>query len=397
MIPLVLAALGGAARADDSGATTVVSETAAAVRHDFFGQAFVPFWETLQVDSRVGSTAVHGYVGLEAPMGGVSDLDPDVYALTAEGSGGGLRWTLGRQQVITQRRLQSLDGARVVWAAGDAVQVEAWGGLARHQDLDDLSDGIGVARVAAGWRGGPASVKVGGWLEAEEHPLYHADVEARYRPAGSRQRPDLRALLSGTWPAGVVDRARVEFSFAPHPQATLTALAGHRESPDPDGMLGEAVLDAFAPDGVDEAGLRLRLADARWSALSTGYHLSTYVAAGERRYGHTVQAAWMPGRTDLPVDLSPGYRFQSGPGGAYHALFLTARYALSDATGLWARGAVVPYRKLHDPWDTALDGAVGLRQAVGERVEVRGEVELARDALFEREVRGGLVARVEVP
>ena len=54
---------------------SVTSETVLQMRHDFFGEALVPAWETLQLDAEAGEHDIHGYIGVEWPNGLPAETD----------------------------------------------------------------------------------------------------------------------------------------------------------------------------------------------------------------------------------------------------------------------------------------------------------------------------------
>lgn len=396
----LLALVAAPVLAADAG---VQSETVLQLRHDFYGDPLVPAWELLSFDAAAAGQQFEGYLGLEWANGLGDDLDPDLYALTVRGDAGALGWTVGRQQVVTHRRLQSLDGGRLDAGLGDHVVLSAWGGYARHQDLDDFADGTGMGRLEATFRGGPLFARLGGWVEDGSDGLINRQ-DATVRAAFDKVRtaPAIGAMASYAEGntidgSGALELARVELSATPAGSVRTTLHAQHREAVDPDALMGAAILDAFAPDGVDEVGVGLRAPTARWAALSASWAMSTFTTNGEEMYGHTVQATWLPARSDSMVRLSPGYRFQAGPGGMYHAGIATVMLDVTDDTEVTVRAAAVPYRKLHDPWDLAIDGRLAVSQRIIKQFAAAAMVEAARDANFARDLRGGLVLTVEVP
>ena len=84
----------------------------------------------------------------------------------------------------------------------------------------------------------------------------------------------------------------------------------------------------------------------------------------------------------------PSYRFLSGSGGVYHAVIGVLSRSLSDATQMHLNGAVVPYRKMHEPWDTAFSLGSDVSRSWGDRFALRAGIETARDADFALDVRG---------
>jgi hypothetical protein len=71
----------------------------------------------------------------------------------------------------------------------------------------------------------------------------------------------------------------------------------------------------------------------------------------------------------------------------FHAGYAQALLDVGDDTTLGATGALVPYRKLHDPW--ALAVAAGLRagRSFGSHVTITAGADAASDAIYAFDLR----------
>lgn len=370
------------------------SETVVQVRHDLFGSQLVPAATYLRLHQEEGPLRIEGYAGLDWTGGLHQPTDADIYLLQAGMEKGDARWTLGRQQVNAVVRPWSIDGARGAWQSGPWT-LEGWAGIARHQDLDDLRDGTGVARVEGRRAKGPLRLRLGALTEAESgHDLnLHGDIEAWYQPAGVSMRPAARVLVMGGRDAPL-EWGRVELGASPVPRLRATMHLQHREALDPSSMFGEAITNTFAPEGVDELGGTLRLSDASWAAWSASYALVATTEQDQRRWGHAADLAYSPGRSDSPWRVSPAWRYRSGPGGVFHALYATTTFSPSDSSQLALRTAVVPYHKLHQPWDTALSAGLQGQQSLGQ-VRLQLGLDVASDASYRLDVRASAALIVE--
>jgi hypothetical protein len=377
----------------------VRSETVLQVRHDLFDEAYVPAWQTLDLSAEHHGVSVDGYAGLEWATGLDKPADPDLYLLTASGRDRRGTWTIGRQQAVTLLRPWTFDGAAVRWRPTGNAELAAWGGWARHQDLDDLRDGAGLARLEGSWARGSFATRAGAWTIAapETGPSLHQDAEIRWLASRTRFKPGARALVVGRDGAAPLEWARFEFGANPLVRLRSTVHAQHREAIDPNGLLGEAIVAAFAPDGVDEIGGSLRWSGPRWSALSGTYARSTYQQPDQPVQGHSVDVNWLPPRFAAEVRLVPAYRFRSGPGGQFHAAWLSAEFDLSDATELTAHAAWVPYQKLDQPWTSATTAGLKLGHAFHRALHLQVGADVASDALFAFDLRGASVLTLELP
>ena len=363
----------------------VESETVMQARHDFFGEPITPLYQYVRVFEDTDSVDVAAYGGAEWAAGIDEPGDPELYLLEASGRVGWARWTVGRQQAVEVFRPETFDGARLELSPSDSVSVDAWGGVARHHDLDDLVDGEAVGRASLRLQSGAAALRCGLGIDPEsEHPVQE-DLEGRIRLGHRGLLPEARALvvLGGSdlrWSqlalaASVVSGVR------------LTLQGEHRATWDPTDLMGEALVAAFAPTAVDSVGIGMRVSDRTWSALSVSYAFDSYEQVDERVYGHAVDASYVSGRRRAPFRVVPSYRFRAGPGGMFHAGYATALLDLGDDTTLGATAAIVPYRKLHDPWATTLAGGLSASQAIGSHVTITAGADAARDAVYAFDLR----------
>jgi hypothetical protein len=361
------------------------SETVLQARHDFFGEPLTPFYQYLRFFDRAGPVDVAGYAGAEWSAGIDQPMDPELYLLEASGRYSWARWTLGRQQAIDVFRPQTFDGARVELSPSDAVAVDAWGGIARHHDLDDLADGEAIGRASLRLRSGAAALRCGLEIDPAATHGVQEDVEGRIRLGSAGGMPEARALvvLGGS----DVRWSQLSLAASAVSGVRFTLQGEHRATWDPTDLLGESVVAAFAPESVDSVGLGVRVSDRTWSALSVAYSFDSYEQVDERVYGHAVDASYASGRRRSAFRVVPSYRFRAGPGGMFHAAYATALLGLSDATALTATAAVVPYRKLYDPWTTALAGGLRASERIGSHVTVTAGADAARDATYTFDLR----------
>ncbi|MCP4805717.1 MAG: hypothetical protein GY913_35915 [Proteobacteria bacterium] len=350
-------------------APLVESETIVQVRHDFFGDPTVPAVSYLRL-STPGPVQMQAYAGYD------TDLELDLFLLAASGRTNTTRWTLGRQLVTSPLRPWVLDGADLQWR-GERLRAEAWAGVLRHHELDDLREGQPAARAQLA--AGPSShwAKVGVTLDTEPR----ADLEAFGRLDAVPGRPSVRALAIGA-PDAPTEWLRVELGASPTRRVRATLHAQHREAITTDALLGEELTRVFAGTAVDEAGVGVRLSQADWSSVSASVALTRHDAG----LGQAADMSWLPAPGGR-VRLAPGYRYRSGAAGSFHALYGAATVAVTDATDVIGRAAIVPYQKLDAPWDTAVTGGLDVRQdwRLG---SVQAGLLAASDATYRFDLRG---------
>ena len=366
--------------------TTGESETVAQVRHDLFGQGQVPLYQYIRMFGDYNNLSVTAYAGGEWADGVDQAANPEIYLLQAEGRQSWGRWSVGRQQALTVLRPQTFDGGLVSFEPSDGLEVNVWGGSARHHDLDDLTEGVGFGRAELRVRHAGTAIRTGVELTGGSELGFQEDFEAKARIVGGDLEPEVRGLL--VLDGSALRWARVALSADAAAGVRATLHAQRRKTQDPEGLLGEAVVVVFAPLGVDELGLGVRAADRLWAALSASYVLARYDQGTELVYGHGLDVAYARGPR-APVEILPAYRFRSGPGGVFHAVYATARVHLGDVVDLGIRGAVVPYRKLHAPWATALALGLDGSRGFGPHVSLRLGVNFASDAVYAVDIRGG--------
>lgn len=378
-------------------AGVVELETVAQLRHDHFGDLYLPTWQLLRFDQAAGPVEVSGYGGVEWMAGLANPVDADIYDLNAAGDLGGGRWAVGRQQGLGALRSQTFDGVSYGRTLGERFRAEAWVGMARHQDIDDLLEWASVGRLAFGYQGRALRARAG--FELADGPetdlVAREDLEA-WLALGSGSRPARLGarlvvaqatgadLVSGTT---VVEWARLDFGARPWSPLETSVHLQHREAADPGSLFGDAILDALAGGAVQEAGVGLRLLGARWSALSVR---TAVVGYGEgHRWGHKADVAWMPGRSDATLRLTPSFVSRTGPGGRYHGGSARVRWLAGDATALTGRAAAVPFQKGDEPWDLVLTGGLELQHGFTPWLRLGAMVDAATDRDSLVDVRGG--------
>ena len=341
-------------------AGTAEAESVAQLRLDLFGQPQVPMGQYLRVHEQHRGMELQGYAGLEWVTGVGGEADLYLLQLSDEGVRGA--WSLGRLVASSPVRPQVVDGALVSTQRG-SLSLSAWGGMARHQGYDDLRAGLPTARAELGWAGGPLRVRSGAMVQGS----LHADVEAWVLGPGQRA-PSLRVLwMGGQEP---VEWARLEVGARPWSRLRATAHMQHRQALDPTALFGESLTATLAPDGVDEVGGSLRWSSPTWASWSASYALLASGGLGQDSWGHAVDLGYEPGRGELP--LAPAYRYRSGPGGVFHALYAVSDLDLGKRRDLRVQAGVVPYHKLHEPWDTALTASLQLHQRLGRATQREG-------------------------
>jgi hypothetical protein len=369
-------------------------ESVAQLRHDHYGELYVPAWQLMRFEQAAGSVELQGYAGFEWLAGVPFPTDTDIYHLSAAGSLGDGRLELGRQRGSGALRSQTFDGASYRHALGERLWTSAWLGMARHQDVDDILDFASVGRAELGWSGDALWLR--GGLEMADGPdtelIARQDVEGLLRlGSGARAgRFGARAVVAEPIEAGggaVLEWARTDLALRPWSPLELSFHAQHREAADPGSLFGDAIIDALAGGVVQEAGAGLRLIGARWSSLSTRTAVVSYGEGHD--WGYKVDVAWLPGRSDASLRLGPALSSRTGPGGQFHALSSQLRWSASDATSLAGTAAVVPYRKGEQPWATLVTGGLQLRQRVAGWARLGAMVDLATDGGELFDVRGG--------
>jgi hypothetical protein len=369
-------------------------ESVAQLRHDHFGDLYVPAWQLMRFEQAAGPVDLQGYAGFEWLAGVPGPTDTDIYHMSAAGRLAGGDWAVGRQRGMGALRAQTFDGVSYGHPLGDHLHAAAWLGMARHQDVDDILDFASMGRAELGWSGEALFLRGGFELaDGPETPLIsRQDLEGVLRlGSGPRAgRFGARAVVAEPIDAGggaVLEWARIDLAARPWSPLELSVHAQHREAADPGSLFGDAILDALAGGVVQEAGVGLRVIGARWSSLSTRYALVGY--GEDQRFGYRADLAWQPGRSDAAWRVSPGLSSRVGPGGQYHALATILRWRASDATSLSGSLALVPYSQAEQPWSTLVTGGLQLQQRVGGWARLGAMVDVAADDAGLLDVRGG--------
>lgn len=393
MIALVLAGLALAQ------SPTVSLQSTAEVRHDLFGERLLPFAQYVRLEHvDDGGVGVHGNVGVQWLSGVDHPGDPELYTLHVDGPTKWGGWSVGRQQALAAMRMQTFDGAKVDVRRSRALWFTAWGGVARHHDLDDLSDGVAIGRVEAHYRAAALMVRAGVQAEdgANTAGVLREDLEAWWAPRESRLQPRVGARLVMAQPNGPVEWARLEAGLRPVSALGLSVYGQHREVVDTGALFGDKLLDALSGGSVTEVGGRASAVGAGFATATAQYALVTYGRVDGAQFGHRVDLRWAPPRRSGAVLVLPAYAFRSGPGGLYHAAYTTVRLRLGEDTNLAARGALVPFRKGRGPWDLVADLRLeGDRQLV-DGLRLAAHVDAATDRINDLDVRAGATLWVEL-
>ena len=272
-------------------------ESVAQVRHDHFGELYVPAWQLLRFKQDTGPVALQGYAGFEWMAGVPAPLDPDIYHLSAAGQFASGAWALGRQRGLGALRSQTFDGVSYQHMLGERLLAGAWVGMTRHQDVDDLLDFGTMARAELGWSGDLLWLRAG--VEGTDGPatslIARQDLQGLLRlGSGPRAgRFGVRAVVAEPVQedAGVlVEWARADLAVRPWSPLELSLYGQRRQAADPDSLFGDAILDALAGGVVQEVGAGVRLLGARWSALSMRYALVGYGQASKEQVSHMVRS-----------------------------------------------------------------------------------------------------------
>ncbi len=379
-----------------------VSTTVVQARPDMLGDVFVPLRQSLWGQGQFGGVAIEGYGDLAWSAGVDREVLPEMYVLAADGGGATVDWTVGRHRIDLPTFGRMLDGGRIGWSPNDVVRVEAWAGHARHVGLDGFASGAPLVRAAASYRRQRFSSTLGAWAELGDAANVHTDLRARWQDVRSRVRPDVAVLgsvaLGGDEPA--FERLRFDAGLRPVSGVDVRVWGEHREVAAPVSALGQSILAAFAPDGVDELGAGVGFTDTRRDQLWVEGGVQSWIAAADEdpSTGFTGQVSWRPTCGASTWCLSPGWRAASGPGGVYHAVSANLAVPTPHPVALAVHGVVVPFRKPFLAWDTAVavGATVGLEPAEAVwSLRLGGEV--ARDTTATVSPRGWLAFRMETP
>lgn len=378
-------------------------QAVAQIRRDLFGQWMAPAWTLVRVSGADRRSSLDALAAVEGSAGLGRPLDPDLYLLQWSWAGEEAQVSAGRLRAVGALRPQTLDGLALERSIGPSATLETWAGVARHQDLADLLDGSGMGRVGLRLAHGALRGRVG--LETEVGPqspfLLRQDAEGVVESDRNRLHPRFSARAVLTEPIGagggvVPEWLEAHGSVSPWAGVQTSLHARHRQAADPTSLFGDALLEVLAGGAVQEVGAGVRLSDFRASSLSLGYSTLFYERDAGAVPGHAVDIRLRPPAGGGLVWV-PSYRYRSGPGGSYHALAITESFNLGDATRLDLQEAVVPFQKVDAPQDVAASLGLALSQELGHRVRLAGSADLATDAFFLLDARGGLNLEVLLP
>jgi len=399
---LLLTGLGlGTARAAEPVAEL---QTVAQLRHDLWGDPYAPLYTYFRARKEVHGPVANGfgldaYLGMEWAQGLDHPSNLDIYSLNVEGEEFWGQWVVGRQRAFGALRPQTFDGARLALRPSDNINIDIWGGYARHQDLNDLLDGAAMGRVDTTLHEGVLAARVGAEVQAGPDTPFIArqDAEARLSLFDLPLHPDVLGRVVVAEPDPTVEWARLELGFRPVSALRTSVHAQHREAADPNSLFGDAILQTLADGAVDAVGVGMRLSGARYAVLSGGWSLLRYGPDNEDWWGNEVDVHWTPGIFTHNWRLMPGYTYRSGPGGVYHAPSVAGTYDLSDAVKVGARGTIAPYRQSHAPWDVVVAGSADVSFAPTDWVQVAAQVDASHDALYALDMRGAAVLTLALP
>ncbi|MDP2310690.1 MAG: hypothetical protein Q8P18_32030 [Pseudomonadota bacterium] len=389
-----------------------VTTTVVQARPDMLGNAFVSGWQSASGTWNLGPARLEGYGEVGWPAGVDSPVVPEIYVLTADGGSGRVDWTLGRQRMELPTWGRLLDGGRLAWSPFAALRIEAWAGQARQVGLltveDGLASGAPVARLAATFTSAEGAAGAwlaiaGVWGEAGPIPALHPDLRLRWSGADAPGKPDISALVAVgiAGEAPVLERGRVEAIFRPAAGVRALVYGEHREALATLGEagaapLGPAILATFAPEGAEEIGVGLGRSDARRAEIWGSAAVQTWDSGPDRQLGARAELAWRPTCPPESWCFAPAWHGATGPGGVYQSFGTSAALPVPQPLFLTVNAAVVPYRKPHAPWDTAL--------VLGATAEVRRSFwslsvggEIAHDAIAPLDPRAWLALRLETP
>ncbi len=375
---------------------TAELETIAQVRYDLFGEKMVPLTQYMNIVQRLGDVSIVANTAQVWDAGIENSSTTDLYTVEAEVRRPWIDATVGRTSALGHYRLVTFDGARALVRPAEGLQVSAWGGIARHHDLDDLRDGAPVGRIEARYGDGALHGRLGAQIDgAEDGPaIGRQDIEARVELL---DRGYVSGKVVATQPTFAMEWARLEAAVRPVMPIEGSVHLQHREVVDLNSIFGDAILETLAGGEVDELGVGLRADGAKMTTFSMSWSGSRYERVDGDQYGHGIEASWLPTLPGAVFRWYPSYRFRAGPGGMFHAVYATTKVDLSDTTELMVRGAVVPFRKTHLPWMTALDVMSEVEQQLLPQVHLAVNADLATDRVALFDARVGMRLLVEVP
>lgn len=358
----------------------VSMEGIAQARQDLLGEPYYPAWTYLSA-RHAGPVSVDAYAGLDWAAGLEQSSDADIYTLAFSGQGAAGRWAAGRQIGLASLRRQTYDGLSLALPLGGGFELASWGGWARHQDLDDLSEGSGVARASIEWRHPRAIAVLGAQFEGgpDDPAMLRQDLQARVQ-AGPRQAPG--------WLSARVVLAEDPSEAGPAVPEWAEGAAGirlwspigagvylrHRETADPESLFGDAILQDLAGGVVEEWGGNLSLQGRRWSSVDARYARTFYDDGAST--GHSADLSYLPPRTDAPFSLLPAWSYRSGPGGVYHAFSARGTMRIGERADLGVKVALIPFHRDQEPWTFLGVGGLDARRRLHRNLLLTGGADL---------------------
>jgi hypothetical protein len=264
---------------------------------------------------------------------------------------------------------------------------------------------VPVARGAVGYTSSHFTGVAGLWAEAGTAPAIHPDLRLRFRNPNSHWSPDLTLLgavgmttfpvatangdigtlagVSGTTRT-VLERGRIEAGFRPAGGVRAIAWAEHHQALDIDSPMAADIFASFAPTGGDEVGIGAGWIDVRRQKLWFAASAQQYAPNSEldprvegMEHGGRVELTWRPRCATEAWCVTPNFRAASGPGGVYASVGSDLAVPVPDPFALHVYGMLVPYRKVHADWDSAVvAGATADLRPAGKfwAVEIGGDV-----------------------
>lgn len=346
---IALALVASALAGDPQGIFTTVVQA----RPDMTGNPYVGVWPSGWAAMNQGTNRYEGYGELAFPSGIDAPFAPALYVLTADGRGDTMDWTLGRQRIALPTNPRLIDGGRFAWNAASKIRLEGWAGEARITGLGGWGKTVPLIRATATLTQGPWVAMVGAWGEAGAVPTEHGDLRVRWQDHTSKAFPSVNALavVGSTGIGATVERARIEASMRPKVGVRTLVYVEHHDALPEEGSIGPSILEAFAPNGGQEAGVGVGWSDARRAQLWVqGSAQAWHTDALGEQIGFRTQAKWRPQCAAGTWCITPQWTAASGPGGFYHSFVANVAIPTPDTFKLSAYAAAAPYRKIHQPW-----------------------------------------------
>jgi hypothetical protein len=326
----------------------VRAESLVQARTDVVGDLYGGGVQALGGTAALGPATFEGYgvggwaAGFDQAPGG------EVFVLAADGGDGPVTWTLGRQPLLLPTWTRRLDGGSLRWRPGGGAVVDGAIGVGSRSGDAGVVGGAPLARLAAGYAGGPWTATLGGWGELGDAPVAHGDAEVRWAPADERWQPVVGAVAALGGPGGAIERARLEASLRPASGWRAAWWAERRRALAASPTSAE-ILAVLAPEGTDSVGV-----GGGWT--SRDRH-QLWASGSVQRWdaptpavGWVGEARWEPRCGEERWCVSPAWSGVSGDGGWLHRAGGQVALPTPSAIDLALTGAWVPWRKPHEPW-----------------------------------------------